>query len=201
MATKGYPGDYKTGSEIKGLDRAAQVEGVKIFHAGTKRDGARLLANGGRVLERHRERQDRGRGARARLPSHRPDRLARRLLPPRYRLARIIPPSWPGLTRPSTSCEEKTWITGSRAAEPLAALAGRRGPVMTKKSKDKSRLHEQTPRTLPRLRVPLRRDESRQAVRPHRRQGRAAAACCTAIRRPAPCITASPRSSPSTTRS
>ena len=50
MATKGYPGEYKTGSEIKGLDRAAQVEGVKVFHAGTKRDGARLLANGGRVL-------------------------------------------------------------------------------------------------------------------------------------------------------
>ena len=59
MATKGYPGDYKNGSEIKGLERAAQVEGVKVFHAGTKRDGARLLANGGRVLERHRERQDR----------------------------------------------------------------------------------------------------------------------------------------------
>lgn len=50
MATKGYPGEYKTGSEIKGLERAALVEGVKVFHAGTKRDGARLLANGGRVL-------------------------------------------------------------------------------------------------------------------------------------------------------
>jgi len=51
MATKGYPGEYQTGSEIKGLKRAAQVEGVKVFHAGTTRDGARLLANGGRVLD------------------------------------------------------------------------------------------------------------------------------------------------------
>jgi len=50
MAAKGYPGDYKKGSIIEGLDAAAQVEGVEIFHAGTKADGARILANGGRVL-------------------------------------------------------------------------------------------------------------------------------------------------------
>jgi len=50
LATKGYPGDYATGSEIKGVERAARVEGVKIFHAGTRREGARLLAAGGRVL-------------------------------------------------------------------------------------------------------------------------------------------------------
>ncbi len=50
MAAKGYPGAYEKGSEIKGLDNAAQVEGVTIFHAGTKRDGERILANGGRVL-------------------------------------------------------------------------------------------------------------------------------------------------------
>ena len=36
---------------IEGLDEAAQVEGVEIFHAGTKiADGKRILANGGRVL-------------------------------------------------------------------------------------------------------------------------------------------------------
>ena len=35
---------------IEGLDAAAQVEGVEIFHAGTKADGDRILANGGRVL-------------------------------------------------------------------------------------------------------------------------------------------------------
>jgi phosphoribosylamine--glycine ligase len=50
MATKGYPGAYGKGSLIEGLDAAAQVEGVEIFHAGTKADGNRILANGGRVL-------------------------------------------------------------------------------------------------------------------------------------------------------
>ena len=50
MAAKGYPGDYGRGSVIEGLDAAAEVDGVEIFHAGTKADGARILANGGRVL-------------------------------------------------------------------------------------------------------------------------------------------------------
>src|SRR5580692_833053 len=51
MAAKGYPGDYARGSVIEGLDDAAKVEGVEIFHAGTKADGPRILANGGRVLD------------------------------------------------------------------------------------------------------------------------------------------------------
>jgi phosphoribosylamine---glycine ligase len=50
MAAKGYPGQYAKGSLIEGLDEAAQVEGVEIFHAGTKAEGSRILANGGRVL-------------------------------------------------------------------------------------------------------------------------------------------------------
>jgi len=50
MAAKGYPGDYAKGTLIEGLADAAQVEGVEIFHAGTKADGGRILANGGRVL-------------------------------------------------------------------------------------------------------------------------------------------------------
>ena len=50
MAAKGYPGDYAKGSVIEGLDDAAGVEGVEIFHAGTKSDHGRILANGGRVL-------------------------------------------------------------------------------------------------------------------------------------------------------
>ena len=49
-AAKGYPDAPERGSEIKGLERAAALEGVTVFHAGTKRDGTRLLANGGRVL-------------------------------------------------------------------------------------------------------------------------------------------------------
>jgi len=50
MAAKGYPGMTAKGSVIEGLDDAAAVEGVQIFHAGTKGDGGRVLANGGRVL-------------------------------------------------------------------------------------------------------------------------------------------------------
>jgi phosphoribosylamine---glycine ligase len=50
MAAEGYPDDPQRGSEIGSLDAAASGSGVKIFHAGTKRDGARLLADGGRVL-------------------------------------------------------------------------------------------------------------------------------------------------------
>jgi phosphoribosylamine--glycine ligase len=50
IASNGYPGAHETGSEIRGLDKAARVEGITIFHAGTRRDGNRILANGGRVL-------------------------------------------------------------------------------------------------------------------------------------------------------
>ncbi len=51
LAAKGYPGSYEKGSEIKGVDQANAMEGVSVFHAGTRRDdqGA-LCANGGRVL-------------------------------------------------------------------------------------------------------------------------------------------------------
>src|SRR5215475_2796409 len=50
MAAKGYPGDYKKDTRIDGLDAAAKIDGVEIFHAGTiEKDGA-ILANGGRVL-------------------------------------------------------------------------------------------------------------------------------------------------------
>ena len=50
MATNGYPGEYGKGSEIKGLDRADAQPNVTVFHAGTRRDGDRIVANGGRVL-------------------------------------------------------------------------------------------------------------------------------------------------------
>jgi phosphoribosylamine---glycine ligase len=51
MAAKGYPGSYARGGVIEGLKEAAAVEGVEIFHAGTKAEGGRILANGGRVLD------------------------------------------------------------------------------------------------------------------------------------------------------
>ncbi|ANY77949.1 phosphoribosylamine--glycine ligase [Microvirga ossetica] len=50
MAAKGYPGAVEKGSEIKDIDRAEAMADVIVFHAGTKQDGDRILANGGRVL-------------------------------------------------------------------------------------------------------------------------------------------------------
>jgi phosphoribosylamine--glycine ligase len=50
MAAKGYPGDYAKGTRIEGLDEAARVEGVEIFHAGTTLKDGNILSNGGRVL-------------------------------------------------------------------------------------------------------------------------------------------------------
>jgi len=50
LAAKGYPGKYDKGTEIKGVDTAAEMDGVVVFHAGTKRDDGALLANVGRVL-------------------------------------------------------------------------------------------------------------------------------------------------------
>lgn len=50
MASKGYPGNYEKGSEIRNLDAAGKIEGVVIFHAGTAREHGRTIAMGGRVL-------------------------------------------------------------------------------------------------------------------------------------------------------
>ncbi len=50
MASQGYPGAFESGRKITGLDEAAEIDGVKVFHAGTtKRDGSFYTA-GGRVL-------------------------------------------------------------------------------------------------------------------------------------------------------
>jgi phosphoribosylamine---glycine ligase len=50
MASEGYPGPYENGRIITGLDRAAEVEGVKVFHAGTKLRDGQVVTDGGRVL-------------------------------------------------------------------------------------------------------------------------------------------------------
>ncbi|MGE4064576.1 MAG: phosphoribosylamine--glycine ligase [Rhodospirillaceae bacterium] len=50
MAANGYPGTPQKGTVIGGLDAAAEVDGAMVFHAGTKEDGGKILANGGRVL-------------------------------------------------------------------------------------------------------------------------------------------------------
>ncbi|APF36853.1 MULTISPECIES: phosphoribosylamine--glycine ligase [Chelatococcus] len=50
MAARGYPGTAEKGSVIRGLTEAEALEDVLVFHAGTKDDGGRIVANGGRVL-------------------------------------------------------------------------------------------------------------------------------------------------------
>jgi phosphoribosylamine--glycine ligase len=50
MASGGYPGDYETGKTIAGLENVDQIDEVKVFHAGTRRHGDRILTSGGRVL-------------------------------------------------------------------------------------------------------------------------------------------------------
>jgi phosphoribosylamine--glycine ligase len=50
MAATGYPGHYERGSEIKGVSDANATPDVFVFHAGTKSENGKLLANGGRVL-------------------------------------------------------------------------------------------------------------------------------------------------------
>ncbi len=50
LATRGYPGYFAPGSEIRGLDDAAAVDGVCVFHAATARENGRVVATGGRVL-------------------------------------------------------------------------------------------------------------------------------------------------------
>jgi phosphoribosylamine---glycine ligase len=50
IASKGYPGDPYTGARIYGLEEAAGVPGVVVFHAGTRRSGRGFQTGGGRVL-------------------------------------------------------------------------------------------------------------------------------------------------------
>jgi phosphoribosylamine--glycine ligase len=50
LASKGYPGHYEKGYPIEGLGAAARLPDVKVFHAGTRLDGQRVLTDGGRVL-------------------------------------------------------------------------------------------------------------------------------------------------------
>jgi phosphoribosylamine---glycine ligase len=50
MAAQGYPGPVENGSVIRGVPEAEALGGVRIFHAGTRQEGGRLVAGGGRVL-------------------------------------------------------------------------------------------------------------------------------------------------------
>jgi phosphoribosylamine---glycine ligase len=50
MAAEGYPGSYEKGKPIRGLDEAAKVPDVKVFHAGTALRDGQVVSDGGRVL-------------------------------------------------------------------------------------------------------------------------------------------------------
>ncbi|KAB0664186.1 phosphoribosylamine--glycine ligase [Oryzomonas japonica] len=50
MASEGYPGDYRKGDAISGLDKAAELDDVVVFHAGTAAKGGACVTSGGRVL-------------------------------------------------------------------------------------------------------------------------------------------------------
>jgi len=50
LASGGYPGKYETGKSISGLDEAAKLDGLQIFHAGTKQLNGEIVTAGGRVL-------------------------------------------------------------------------------------------------------------------------------------------------------
>lgn len=50
LASGGYPGAYEKGKEITGLDEHGQLDGVTVYHAGTKLADGKLVTSGGRVL-------------------------------------------------------------------------------------------------------------------------------------------------------
>ncbi|MEE3468283.1 MAG: phosphoribosylamine--glycine ligase, partial [Eubacterium sp.] len=50
LASDGYPEHYEKGKEIRGLENFEDKEGYYVFHAGTKKEGDKILTNGGRVL-------------------------------------------------------------------------------------------------------------------------------------------------------
>src|SRR6266568_4492052 len=50
LASAGYPAKYETGKAISGLDDAAKLEGIQVFHAGTKNANNQVITAGGRVL-------------------------------------------------------------------------------------------------------------------------------------------------------
>ena len=89
MASKGYPGSYEKGHVITGLDKAAKLPGVTIFHAGTERRGNDIVAVGGRVLDVTATGRTIAEAQRPRLRRCGYDPLGRRFLPPGYRLASI----------------------------------------------------------------------------------------------------------------
>ena len=50
LASQGYPGEIKKDLPISGLEEVAKMHNIKVFHAGTKKDGEQVITTSGRVL-------------------------------------------------------------------------------------------------------------------------------------------------------
>ncbi len=50
LTSPGYPGEFKKGLPISGLEEVSKMHNIKVFHAGTKKDGEQIITTGGRVL-------------------------------------------------------------------------------------------------------------------------------------------------------
>ena len=87
MAAKGYPAAYEKGTVIKGLEALPQSSSQMVFHAGTARSAETVTAVGGRVLAVTARADTLEEAHRLAYEHDPPDRLARRVLSVRYRLA------------------------------------------------------------------------------------------------------------------
>jgi phosphoribosylamine--glycine ligase len=50
LVASGYPGKYESGKRIEGLDEAGRIDGVRVYHAGTRQQDGKIYTSGGRVL-------------------------------------------------------------------------------------------------------------------------------------------------------
>ena len=89
LVAGGYPGKVENGKQIFGLDEAERIQGVKVYHAGTRLEDGRVLHRRRPHFERDRARSHAGRGSGAGVLRRADDRIRRKRLPERYRKERI----------------------------------------------------------------------------------------------------------------
>jgi phosphoribosylamine--glycine ligase len=85
MASGGYPGNYAKGKIIHGLDKVAKLPDVKVFHAGTAKNGNEIVTNGGSRSRRDGVGQGFENRASRRLRRRGKNPFRRRAVPPRHR--------------------------------------------------------------------------------------------------------------------
>ena len=88
LAAAGYPGTPRGGDAISGIEQAEAIEGVAVYHAGTRLEGGRVVTSGGRVLGVTGRGLTLGRGARARIPRGRAHPFLGDAVSARHRCAR-----------------------------------------------------------------------------------------------------------------